>query len=115
MLVSDPTTVAAISTLETPLRIVMALSALYVLYETERNWSFTQRASEGIVAVAFGFLFVEQLGFLLAPLDLGGVAIFLGYEGRILGLTILIALTVLGVRKADFIVLKRLGLTALAH
>ena len=115
VLVSDPTTGAAISTLETPLRIVMALSALYVLYETERNWSFTQRASEGIVAVAFGFLFVEQLGFLLTPLDLGGVALFLGYEGRILGLTILIAVTVLGIRKADFIVLKRLGLTALAH
>ncbi len=115
VLISDPTTGAAISTLETPLRMVMALCTLYVLYETERNWSFTQKASEGIVAVAFGFLFVEQLGFLLAPFDFGGVAVFLGYEGRIVGLAILIALTVLGMRRADFNVLKRLGLTALAH
>jgi hypothetical protein len=116
VLVSDPTTGAAISTLEAPLRVVMALSALYVLYETERNWRYTQRASDGIVAVAFGFLFVEQLGFLLVPLDFGGVATFVGYEGRLLGLAILIALTVLGIRKADVtIVLKRLGLTALAH
>lgn len=114
VIISDPTTGAAISTLETPLRLVMALCALYVLYETERNWSFTQKASEGIVTVAFGFLFVEQLGFLLAPFEFG-VAIFLGYEGRIMGLTILVALTVLGMKKADFNVLRRLGLTALAH
>jgi hypothetical protein len=115
VLISDRTTGVVISTIETPLRVVMALCTLYVLYETERNWSFTQKASDGIVAVAFGFLFVEQLGFLLAPLDFGGVAIFLGYEGRLVGLAILIALTILGVQKADFVVLKRLGLTALAH
>ena len=115
VLISDQTTSAAISTLETPLRIVMGLSALYVLYETERNWSFTQKASEGIVAVAFGFLFIEQLGFLLVPLNLGGVAIFLGYEGRLLGLIILIALTLFGIKKPDLTVLRRLGLTALAH
>ena len=115
VLISDPTTGAAISILETPLRVVMAFSTLYVVYETERNWSFTQKASEGIVAVAFGFLFVEQLGFLLVPFNFGGVAIFLAYEGRIVGLAILIALTVLGMRRADFNVLKRLGLTALAH
>ena len=60
----------------------MALCTLYVLYETERDWSFTQKASEGIVAVAFGFLFIEQIGFLLAPLDFGGVAIFLGVRGQ---------------------------------
>jgi len=115
VLISDPTTGAAISTLETPLRTVMALCALYVFYETERNWSFTQKASEGIVAVAFGFLFVEQVGFLLSSVGFGDVAMFLGYEGRILGLTILIALTVFGIKKADFAVLKRLGLAALAH
>lgn len=115
VIISNPTTGAAISTLETPLRLVMALCTLYVLYETERNWSFTQRASEGIVTVAFGFLFIEQLGFLLATFDFGGVAVFLGYEGRIVGLAILIPLTVLGMKKADFNVLKRLGLTALAH
>ena len=114
VLISDPSTGAVIPTLETPLRIVMALCTLYVLYETERNWSFTQKASEGIVAVAFGFLFVEQLGFLLTPFDFGNVTVFLGYEGRIVGLIILVALT-LGMKKADFNVLRRLGLTALAH
>jgi hypothetical protein len=115
VLISDPTTGVAISTLEAPLRVVMALCALYVLYETERNWSFTQKASEGVVAVAFGFLFIEQVGFLLATFDFGGVAVFLGYEGRIVGLVILIALTVFGMRRTDFNVLKRLGLAALAH
>jgi hypothetical protein len=115
VLISDPTTGAAISTLETPLRTVMAICALYVLYETERNWSFTQRASEGTVAVAFGFLFVEQIGFLLAHFDFGDVAIFLGYEGRMSGLAILVALTIFGIKKADFNVLRRLGLSGLAH
>jgi hypothetical protein len=116
VIISAPATGGAeLSTLETPLRMVMALCVLYVLYETVRNWSFTQRASEGVVAVAFGFLFIEQLGFLLATLDFGGVAAFLGYEGRIVGLAILVALTVFGMKKADFNVLKRLGLTALAH
>jgi len=116
VLISDPATGAAISTLETPLRVVMTLSTLYVLYETERNWSFTQKPSDGIVSVAFGFLFVEQVGFLLAPLDFADVATFLGYEGRLLGLAILIVLTLFGIRKADSTsVLKRLGLTALAH
>ena len=115
VLVSDTTTGTVASSLETPLRLVMALSALYVLYETERNWSFTQRAGEGVVAVAFGFLFVEQIGFLLTPVDLG-VGTFLGYEGRLVGLAILIALTLFRVRKSDVgIVLRRIGLTALAH
>jgi len=114
-IISGPTTGAAVPTLETTLRLVMAICTLYVLYETERNWSFTQRASEGFVTVAFGFLFVEQVGFLLASFDFGDVAVFLGYEGRILGLAILVALTVLGMKKADVNVLKRLGLTALAH
>jgi len=115
VLVSDTTTGAVASSLEMPLRLVMALSALYVLYETERNWSFTQRAGEGVVAVAFAFLFVEQLGFLLIPVNLD-VATFLGYEGRLVGFTILIALTLFRVKQTDFaIVLRRLGLTALAH
>jgi len=115
VLISDPATGAAISTLETPLRMVMALCTLYVVYETERNWGFTQKASEGIVAIAFGFLFIEQVGFLLASFDFGEVAVFLAYEGRIVGLAILIALTVIGARRVDFNVLRRLGLTALAH
>jgi len=115
VLVSDRTTGAVASSLETPLRLVMALSALYVLYETERNWSFTQRAGEGVVAIAFSFLFVEQLGFLMVPIDIG-VGTFVGYEGRLVGLAILLALTLFRVKQTDTaIVLRRLGLTALAH
>jgi len=115
VLVSDTTTVTVASSLESPLRLVMAVSALYVLYETERNWSFTQRAGEGVVAVAFGFLFIEQLGFLLTPID-NAVGTFLAYEGRLVGLGILISLTRFRVKRNDVaIVLRRLGLTGLAH
>jgi hypothetical protein len=107
---------AVASALEIPLRSVMAISTLYLIYETIRNWSMTQRASEGIVAIAFGFLFIEQLGFLLVFENFGDVATFVGYEGRLLGLFILIAVTGLKIKKGDAsTVLKRLGLTALAH
>jgi len=115
VLLSDPTTGEAVYTLELPLRIVMALCTLYLLYETERDWSFTRRPGQGVVAVAFSFLLVEQIGFILARLDFGDVAIFLGYQGRIVGLAILIAVTIVGINRADANVLKRLGLTALAH
>ena len=98
------------------LRVVMALSALYLLYETGRNWTLTKRAGEGVVVAAFALLFIEQLGFILAAGNLGDVAVFVGYEGRIVGLLILIAVTYVGRRKGDFTTsLKRLGLTAPAH
>jgi len=115
VLISDRTSGAAISTLELPLRVVMVLCTVYLLYETERDWNFTRRAGQGVVAVAFAFLFIEQIGFLLALADLGDVAVFLGYEGRIVGLIILIAATVVGINRVDANVLKRLGLSALAH
>jgi hypothetical protein len=102
--------------MEFSLRSVMALSALYLTYETERNWSLTRKAGEGVVTVGFALLFIEQLGFILSGQNFGDVALFLGYEGRILGLFVLIAVTHVGIKKDDVTtVLKRLGLRAPAH
>jgi hypothetical protein len=98
------------------LRTVMVLASLYLVYETVRNWTMTQRASEGFVTIGYGFLVVEQLGFLLQAGQVGDVAILLGYEGRIVGLFVLLAVTHLAMKGADpTIILRRLGLTALAH
>jgi hypothetical protein len=98
------------------LRAVMAICSLYLVYETERSWSLTKRAGEALVIVAFALFFVEQLGFMLWDLSLGDVALFLGYEGRVLGLVLLVALTLVGIRRGDLTtVIKRLGLTAPAH
>ena len=99
-----------------PLRAVMALAALYIVYETGRNWGLTRRAGEGFVTVGFLLLLVEQIGFILAEGNFGDVAIFLGYEGRIIGLFVLVAVTLVGIKKGDFTnLLKRLGLEAPAH
>jgi len=84
------------------LRVVMALSALYLLYETGRNWTLTKRAGEGVVVAAFALLFIEQLGFILAAGNLGDVAVFVGYEGRIVGLLILIAVTIYAIKALGF-------------
>jgi hypothetical protein len=101
---------------ELMLRTVIAIAALYLVYETERNWRLTKRGGEGVVIVGFGLLFVEQIGFILAAWNFGVVALFLGYEGRILGLIVLNAITHLGLRAGDTsTTLKRLGLEALAH
>ena len=98
------------------LRPVIAVSLLYLIYETSRNWMLTKRASEGFVVMGFAFLLLGQIGSILAAVDMGPVATFLGYEGRILGLFVLIAITYVGIRKGDsFMVLKRLGLAAPAH
>lgn len=96
------------------LRSVMLLASLYLVYETVRNWIMTQRASEGFVTIGYGFLVVEQLGFLLQAGQLGDVAVLLGYEGRIVGLFVLLAVTHLAIKDPTTI-LRRLGLTALAH
>lgn len=96
------------------LRSVMLLASLYLVYETARNWTMTQRASEGFVTIGYGLLVVEQLGFLLQAGQVGDVGVLLGYEGRIVGLFVLLAVTHLAIRDPAAI-LRRLGLTALAH
>ena len=98
------------------LRVVILAAFSYLTYETLRNWEMTQKASQGIVTIGFVFFLVEQLGFILAMWSLGSVAVFLAYEGRIMGLFLLNALLVLGIKKDDPIaVLRRLGLGARAH
>jgi hypothetical protein len=96
------------------LRSVMLLASLYLVYETLRNWVLTRRASEGFVTIGYGLLVVEQLGFLLQAERIGDVAVLLGYEGRIVGLFVLLAVTHLAIKEPATI-LRRLGLTALAH
>lgn len=98
------------------MRLVIVAALLYLVYETTRNWKLTRRASEGMVVVGFALLLIGQVGFILAWEKLGPVASFLGYEGRILGLFVLLSITYFGIRKGDFVtVLKRLGLAAPAH
>lgn len=98
------------------LRTVIIAATVYLLYETLRNWSLTHRASEGFVTIGFAFFLVEQLGFTLALGYVGSVATFLAYEGRTLGLFVLNAVLIVGVKKGDFLaVMKRLGLGAPAH
>ena len=107
---------AVSSGMDISLRVVMAICSLYLVYETERGWSLTKRAGEALVIVAFTLFFVEQLGFILSDVNFGSVAIFLGYEGRIVGLLVLVAITFVGIKKNDLrTVIKRLGLTAPAH
>jgi hypothetical protein len=110
-------TVAAVSSsMDISLRLVMAICTLYLVYETERSWSLTRRPGEAIVIVAFALFFVEQLGFILTDANVGQVAIFLAYEGRVVGLFLLVAITYVGVKKGDLrTVIKRLGLIAPAH
>jgi hypothetical protein len=110
-------TIATISSsMNVSLRLVMAICTLYLVYETERSWSLTKRPGESLVIVAFALFFVEQVGFILTDINVGEVAIFLGYEGRVVGLFILVAITFVGIRKGDLrTVIKRLGLTAPAH
>jgi hypothetical protein len=97
-------------------RVVAICAILYVIYETGRNWSFTRKASEGFVSIAFVFFLVAQLGFALSLVNVGDEATFLGYEGRVLGLFILNAILYVGVKPDDFMsTLKRLGLVAPAH
>jgi hypothetical protein len=98
------------------LRTVIIAATIYLMYETLRNWNLTHRASEGFVTIGFSFFLIEQLGFTLALGYLGSVATFLAYEGRTLGLFMLNAVLIVGVRKGDFVVvIKRLGLGAPAH
>jgi hypothetical protein len=98
------------------LRSVMILASVYLVYETGRNWFLTQRASQGFVTIGYGLLVIEQLGFLLQAWQFGDVAVLVGYEGRIVGLFVLLAITHLAIKQSDpTVILRRLGLTALAH
>jgi len=97
------------------LRVVMFACSLYLVYETSRNWEFTRKAADGFVTIGYGFLAVEQIGFMLAYAQVA-VGLFLGYEGRLLGLFVLIAVAHIGIRKGDFATaMKRMGLVAPAH
>jgi hypothetical protein len=97
------------------LRTVMVLAALYLVYETARNWTLTRRSDQGFVTIGYSLLLIEQLGFLLQAEQFGDVAMLLGYEGRIAGLFVLLAITHLAIGKSDATILRRMGLTALAH
>ena len=103
-------------TMELSLRAVMALAAVYLIYETSRNWRLTRRAGEGAVVFAYTALFFEQVGFMMAKQWFPDVTTFLGYEGRIVGLLLLLGVCSVDVKKDDFAkVIKRLGLSAQAH
>jgi len=98
------------------LRVIIMGACAYLVYETFRNWAFTQKASQGIVTIGFAFFIVEQIGFILALGNLGSVAFFLAYEGRLMGLFVLNIILIVGVKKTDPIaIMRRLGLVAPVH
>jgi len=98
------------------LRAIVVAAFIYLVYETFRNWSLTQKASQGIVTIGFAFFLVEQIGFILSMLNFGPVAVFLAYEGRIMALFVLNATLTVGIKKEDPIaVMRRLGLVAPVH
>ncbi|MGA2627272.1 MAG: hypothetical protein ABSF63_09465 [Candidatus Bathyarchaeia archaeon] len=98
------------------LRGIITAASIYLVYETLRNWKLTQKASQGIVTVGFAFFFVAQLGFILALGNLGSVAIFLAYEGRLMSLFLLNTILIVGMKKDDPVaVMRRLGLGAPTH
>ena len=103
-------------TMQLSLRIVMALAAAYLVYETTRNWTLTRRGGEGATVFAYAALLVEQLGFVMSTWLFADITTFLGYEGRLVGLLLLMGICWVNLKKDDFTTLiKRLGLAALAH
>ena len=98
------------------LRIVIMAATIYLVYETLRNWKLTQKASQGIVTISFALVLVAQVGFILALGNLGSVATFLAYEGRLMFLFLFNSVLLVGVKKNDPVaVMRRLGLGAPAH
>lgn len=98
------------------LRAVIIAATIYLVYETLRNWKLTQKASQGIVTIGFAFVLVAQVGFVLTLGNLGSVATFLAYEGRLMSLFLLNSVVLVGVKKNDPVaVIRRLGLAAPAH
>jgi len=103
-------------TMELSLRVVMALALLYLVYETSRDWRLAHRSAEVPVIFAYTALLFEQIGFILSIEWFPDVTTFIGYEGRIIGLLILLGICVVNVRKGDFAtIIKRLGLAAPTH
>jgi hypothetical protein len=103
-------------TMELSLRFVMLVTAAYLTYEAWRNWSLTRRAGEGAVIFAYASLFFSQVGFIVGSGWFPEVATFVGYEGRIVGLLLLLGLCSVSVKKRDYTTIeKRLGLAAPAH
>ena len=98
------------------LRGIITAASIYLVYETLRNWRLTQKASQGIVTIGFAFFLVAQVGFILALGNLGSVAIFLAYEGRLMSLFLLNTILIVGVKNDDPVaVMRRLGLGAPVH
>jgi len=98
------------------LRGVMVLASLYLVYETARSWTLSQKASVGFVTIGYALLVVEQIGFLLQTAQFGDVAMTLAYEGQLFGLFALLAITHLAIKQGDReTILRRLGLISLAH
>jgi hypothetical protein len=98
------------------LRGTIVVASIYLMYETFRNWQLSQKASQGIVTIGFVFFVIEQIGFILAMSNLGSVAVFLAYEGRVMGLFVLNAILIVHITKGDpIIAMRRLGLVAPVH
>lgn len=98
------------------LRVLIIGASAYLVYETFRNWKLTQKASQGIVTIGFAFFIMEQIGFILSMVNMGAVALFLAYEGRIMALFVLNATLIVGIKRDDLIaVMKRLGLVSPVH
>jgi hypothetical protein len=99
-------------TMELSLRLVMVFALAYLIYETR----LSHRAGGLAVIFAYAALLFEQVGFIMSSEWFPDVTTFIGYEGRIIGLLILLGICIVDVRSDDFTtVIKRLGLAAQAH
>lgn len=68
------------------------------------------------MTIGYGLLAVERLRFLLQAVHFGDVAVLLAYEGPVVGLFVLLAITDLAIMTGDAaLIFRGLGLTALAH
>ena len=103
-------------TMQFYLRVVMALALIYLVYETSRDWKLAHRSVEVPVIFAYTALLFEQIGFIMSIQWFPDVTTFIGYEGRILGLLLLLGISVVNVKRNDFAtIIKRLGLAAPTH
>jgi len=94
----------------------MALALVYLVYETSRDWKLAHRSAEVCGIFAYTALLFEQVGFIMSIQWFPDVTTFIGYEGRILGLLLLLGISVVNVKRNDFAtIIKRLGLAAPTH